>query len=98
MRLLYSERAVEDIESILEYIARDKPGAAVTFGEEIIATCELIASNPGVGERREEIAPQLKRYSYRGYAIYFRVSDDSVRVQRVIHGARDSGRIVFDEE
>jgi toxin ParE1/3/4 len=98
MRLVYSERSLEDIDSLLDYIARDKPGSAATFGEGLIATCELIAKNPGVGERRDDIAPNLKRFNYRGYQIFFRVSEDSVRIQRVLHGAREAGRVAFDEE
>jgi plasmid stabilization system protein ParE len=63
MRLVYSERSLEDIDSLLDYIARDKHGSAATFGEGLIATCELIAKNPGVGERRDDIAPNLKRFN-----------------------------------
>lgn len=97
MRLVYSERSLEDIESLLDFIARDKSGAASAFGEGLIAACELIAKNPGIGERRDDIAPNLKRFSYRGYSIFFRVSENSVRIQRVLHGARDAGMVAFDE-
>ena len=54
-RLIYSERSLADLADILDYIARDNPAAAVNFGAGVISTCELIAKNPNIGQRREDV-------------------------------------------
>lgn len=48
----YSSLAADDLLDSAKYIARDKPDAAYRWIEKIEATCELLAANPEVGERR----------------------------------------------
>ena len=94
-RLLYSEIAMQDLEGILDYIARDKPIAARAFVDGIIETCRLISRNPEIGMRREDLVPSLRLFSHRGYGIYYRNLDDEVRIERVLHPSLDVGRQSF---
>lgn len=51
----YSELASTDLYEHVEYIAQDKPSAAYRWLESIESTCELLASNPELGNRKLEI-------------------------------------------
>jgi toxin ParE1/3/4 len=94
-RLLFSERALEDLESILSYISRDKPVAAMKFVSELQEQCAALRGVPGAGTLREDLSPKLRLYSYRGYGIYFRDLEDHLRIERVLHGAMNVGRRHF---
>jgi toxin ParE1/3/4 len=75
------------LESILTFIARDKPAAAVRFVEAIEQQCSWLRTCPAAGTARDDLAPQIRLFSFRGYGIYFRVLNDRLRVERVLHGA-----------
>jgi toxin ParE1/3/4 len=53
-RLVISPLAETDLNEILNYIAQDKPEAALRWVETIHKTCQFIAGNPEIGERRPE--------------------------------------------
>lgn len=94
-RLVFSERALADLESILHFIARDKPQAALAFVDELSQQCEALCGAPGAGTLREDLAPRVRLYSYRGYGIYFRDLDDRLKIERVLHGRLDVSRRDF---
>lgn len=48
----YSPLAADDLHENAEYIARDKPVAALAWVDSVQATCEMLADNPKVGEVR----------------------------------------------
>jgi toxin ParE1/3/4 len=96
-RLLYSDFATDDLKAILDYIARDKPIAARTFVDAIIETCHLIAANPEMGVRREDLAPELRMFTHRGYGIYYRNLDTEVMIERVLHPSLDVRRQSFGD-
>jgi toxin ParE1/3/4 len=96
-RLFYSERATEDLKGILDYIALDKPVAASHFVDGIIETCRLLAANPEMGMRREDLAPALRCFTYRGYGIYYRNLDAEVMIERVLHPSLDVRRQEFGQ-
>jgi toxin ParE1/3/4 len=96
-RLLYSELATDDLKGILDYIARDKPNAARDFVDGIIDTCHLIADNPEIGMRREDLASALRLFTHRGYGIYYRNLDTEVLVERVLHPSLDTRRQSFGD-
>ena len=47
----YTAAAIGDLKDILEFISRDKPGAAVSWVEKIEAKCIAIALTPETGDR-----------------------------------------------
>jgi toxin ParE1/3/4 len=87
---LFSPMAMEDLESILEYIARDKPSAAIRFLEMLKEKCNTLARFPLLGASREQLTKGLRVFSVGNYAIYYRPEADTVRIERVLHGARDA--------
>ena len=90
----YSPLAAKDLWENAEYIARDKPDAAYHWVESIDNTCELLAENPELGERRKTGRFGACRCFTRGsYIIFFRGVADGVEIIRIVRGERDIERL-----
>jgi toxin ParE1/3/4 len=87
-RVWLSPRADRDIEDIGDYIAADSPARAVTFVAELRMRCLSLAD---VAEGYPPIRPghAWRRALYGRYLILFTIDDGAVRIERVLHGARD---------
>lgn len=91
MNLLFSPAAEADLIDIAVYIAADDPVRALTFVEELEAACNILVDHPLAGVARPEIGESLRSRPYRRYIIYYRVTDSAIRIERILHGARDPG-------
>lgn len=89
MKLVLSPRAVLDLEEIGDYIARDSPSRSVSFIREIRKHCRRIAKRPAAFPVRDDLAADIRMAVHGNYLIFFRVLEKTVRVDRVIHGARN---------
>ena len=87
---VFSPLAVSDLDDILDYIARDKPRAATTFVETLKEKCRTLAKFPLLGASREGLIPGLRMFPVGNYVIYYRAEIEGVRIERVLHGARDA--------
>ena len=88
--VIYAPDADDDLESIVDYIARDKPKAARKWLENLKETCRTLADESGLGEERAGYGiPGCKTFSVGQYVIFFRPIDGGIEVSRVIHGSRD---------
>jgi toxin ParE1/3/4 len=94
--LVFSPQARIDLLEIQRFIASDKPLAAARFVDRLENECQLLARFPEIGEKQELLAPALRRFTCRGYGIYYLDLDDRVRIVRVLHSARDLRNITFD--
>ena len=88
-RLVISQAAERDLDEILAFIAQDKPGAAMRFVSRLRSRCTPLARQPFVGEDCSLLLPRMRRVTFEGYLIFFRVDRDAAVIVRVIHGARD---------
>jgi toxin ParE1/3/4 len=88
-QLVFSPLAEADLGELLDFIARDKPDAALTFVQTIREVCTVLADNPQMGELRPDIAAGIRAFTVRNEIIFFRQVSDGIQVARVIHGARD---------
>lgn len=86
---LFSPMAIKDLDGICDYIARDNAAAAIRFVETLKGKCRRLVSFPLLGASREHIAQGLRVFAAGSYAIYYRPEGDTVRIERVLHGARD---------
>lgn len=88
MKLAWSRYALTDRDAIFSYIETDNPRAAVWIDEQIeTAATQLIAfhdsGRPGrIAGTRELVVPGTP------YILAYAVSSDTVRILRVLHGAR----------
>jgi toxin ParE1/3/4 len=86
-----SALARADLDEIWSYIAKDRPRAADRLIDRFHRTFLALASQPLMGERREELAPGLRGFSCGNYLLLYRPEKRGIDVARVIHGARDIG-------
>lgn len=89
MTLTLSPLAAQDIESIGDYIASDSPVRAVSFMEELYQQCQQIGETPTLYRQRPELGNNIRCCPYGRYLIFFTAQQNSVRIQRVLHSARD---------
>ena len=87
-RLIRTARAEEDLIEIWMYIAADNPAAADRLLDRIEAKCQMLADNPGLGQARPDIAPELRYFPVGRYLILYREIRQGIEVVRVVHGAR----------
>ena len=88
--VIYAQEADDDLEGIVDFIARDKPTAAREWLQKLRATCETLSKNPGLGEAREGFGVAgCRSFSVGSYVVFFRHIGDGIEVSRVIHGSRD---------
>ncbi|MGH6660913.1 MAG: type II toxin-antitoxin system RelE/ParE family toxin [Rhodospirillales bacterium] len=81
-------RAVEDLQTIGDFIAADHPARAVSFIDEMLAVCRRIAERPRACQRRADLAPGLRQAVHGHYLILFTDGGDAVVIERVLLGAR----------
>jgi toxin ParE1/3/4 len=90
---VFSTTSRTDPLTIGDYIGRDNPERTYSFVEEIEQFCHSIALMPQAYPLRENLGPDIRRTSYGCYLIFYSVSADVVRIERILHSARD-----IDEE
>ena len=89
MKLFFTPFAETDIDRILDYIAEHRPLTAVAVLARIREKCELIASQPEIGQRRPEFPGDYRSFPVQRWVIFYRIHDDIIEIHRVIDGARD---------
>ena len=88
-QVIWSPEALEDIDDIAAYIAKDSPFYAQSVVEQFIVT----SRNLSVFPLRGRVVPELGDESYRecfvqSYRVIYRVIDVQVSIVAIIHGAR----------
>src|SRR6266853_6172705 len=91
MRLSFAQLVAIDREEIGDYVALDNLPRALSFIRELRAQCRKILDNPLAFPAREDLAPGLRILPYGQYLIFYRPMDTTVRIERILHGARDVG-------
>jgi toxin ParE1/3/4 len=97
MRCKYSAVALDDLMDIARYIARDNPQRARSFATELRVSCSGLARQPGMGRLRPDLGVGVRLFPHGNYVILFSaLSSGGVRIERVLHGARDLPVVVTD--
>jgi toxin ParE1/3/4 len=88
-RVDWSRRALQDLESIADYIAADSPTYAGIVVKKIVNQTKTLARFPHAGRKipefDDENIRELTVYSYR---IIYRLQDETVVIAAIIHGKR----------
>ena len=88
-QVVWSPNAIEDVEVIAAYIARDSNSYAATVVNKILQTTRNLSNFPLAGrivpEFGEETIREKFAYSYR---IIYRIQDETVTIAAVIHGKK----------
>ena len=88
-RIVWSRRALHDLEAIASYIAADSPTYAGSVIKKIVSQTRILAQFPRAGrkvpELNDEDIRELIVYSYR---IIYRLQPHEILIAAVIHGKR----------
>ena len=84
-----SRRAEADLEEIAAHVGAQSPRAAVRLLTRLRALCRRISEHPFSHQACDEVRPGLRRAVLRPYLVFFTVDQDGVRIERILHGARD---------
>jgi toxin ParE1/3/4 len=88
-RVVWSRRALQDLEAIAEYIAEDSQAYAATVVKNTVQQTRQLTQFPRSGRKvpefDDENIRELLAYSYR---IIYRLEEGEVLVAAVIHGKR----------
>jgi len=89
-----SRRAEMDLAEITDFIAADNPARAEQFEAGLLDHARRIARAPLAYAERSDLQPGLRSCAHGAYLIFFTVDKDGVRVERILHGARDLGPLL----
>ena len=88
-RVIWTREAVEDVEAIKAYVARDSVRYAALLAERIVAAVGRLESFPESGRVVPEVGDASLREVIRGaYRIVYRIQAESIQVVTVHHAAR----------
>lgn len=96
--VILSVKAEADLENIGDYIAADNPSRALSFIKELRGKCIKLGHYPEANPRFPELGPDVRFCPHGSYLILYRVLEDSVSVERILHGARDIMDVIGSEE
>jgi plasmid stabilization system protein ParE len=90
MKVLWSRRALLDVEHIRDYIAQDSPAYAQPFVERLLHATRHLPQFPHSGRAMPEAKDMcIREVIYQGYRIIYRLGPDTIEMVMVVHGSRD---------
>jgi toxin ParE1/3/4 len=102
-QIVRHEKAKTDLIQEAFYIAEDNLDASDRFLEATESAFRQLSEMPGMGVRRAYHRPDLQGMrmwpvpGFRNYLIFYRATEDSLEIIRVLQSAQDIARI-FDAE
>ena len=96
-RVVISQRALDDLEEIRDYIAKHSPRNAAKFLEKLLAEFDVIADSPesyATAPENDLVPYTLRQFVVKPYRILYRVDAGRVEILHVRHGARLPARAV----
>ena len=90
MKITWTLPAVDDLESIRDYIAKDSELYATSIIEKIISSVEKLIAYPKIGRIIPEAKNQnLRELIFQNYRIMYRLYHNTIQIIAVIRGSRD---------
>jgi toxin ParE1/3/4 len=87
MKIVWSPLALERASEIVDYIAQDKPSAAINWINIVFSKVELLALSPEMGRVVPEIGSiQFRELIYGNYRIIYRFYKKQIFVLTIRHG------------
>ena len=89
--IVLSEDAARDLDDVWDYLAREESvNAADTVLREIAKTYKLLGAWPLLGRKRDNLSPGARSLPVNPYVIFYRITEDVVRIVRMLHQSRDT--------
>lgn len=87
VEVLWTRKALANLDAIATYIERDNPNRAASFVGEIKEKTDLLAHFPAIG-RPGRVPGTRELVVHENYVVPYRVKDGTVQILRVHHAAR----------
>jgi len=94
----FSPKSRQDLLDIGDYIAKDTRANARRFVGKLMEQCKRIGNAPLGYASREDLAPSLRMAALDRYVVFFRVIEGTVRIERVLHGARNLPAVLESDQ
>lgn len=93
-KIVFTQKASEDLARIVRYIARQNPTAAIYFGNALAQRAYSLVKNPHRGVNFKSIN-QVKFLVHRAYLIFYQINEEKFQIiiLRYWHSARDFNRL-----
>jgi antitoxin ParD1/3/4 len=92
--------ALDDLDEIWNYIAKDSPDAADRVESAIFEACKGIARNPTIGSKRGEITPLPVRFwvvtRFPSFIVVYQPDSDPIQIVAVLHAQRNLPRVIAE--
>ncbi|MEK6815230.1 MAG: type II toxin-antitoxin system RelE/ParE family toxin [Nitrospirota bacterium] len=90
MKVIWSRRALLDVEHIRDYIAQDSPAYAQPFVERLLHATRHLPQFPHSARAMPEADNiRIREVIYQGYRIIYRLCSDAIEIVMVVHGSRN---------
>jgi plasmid stabilization system protein ParE len=90
LRVIWAPAALVQAESALDYIAQDRPSAAVRWLDGLLERVDLLRDLPEQGRHVPEARRQdLRELIYGRYRVIYRVRHDEIAVLQVRHSRQE---------
>ena len=86
--LVWLQRAIQDRDAQLDYIAQDNPTAAVSQGDRIAEQIEILQQHPQMGRPGRKQGTRELVISRTPFIVVYRVKGMRIELLRVLHGAQ----------
>ena len=96
MKVTFSPAAETDLTDVAIFIAQDNPARALTFVDQLEEKCGALGRAAGIGTRSPELGDSICMMPCGRYLIFYRELNTSVRIERIMHSARDIGGDDFE--
>jgi toxin ParE1/3/4 len=92
-RVVWADRANDDLRAILDFIATDSPNAAARYIAGLESACSRLADFPALGRRYDEFTRVLV---YRNHLAFYEndIATGTVTILTVLDGRRDLERLL----
>ncbi|MDP3486671.1 MAG: type II toxin-antitoxin system RelE/ParE family toxin [Bacillota bacterium] len=100
-RIRYSQDAMDDLDSIFDYISEDNRSAAAGLLKRLEESILQLADNPRIGavlptNELSLVEPGYRRIVVKPYLVFYRLGTDEVFIARVLHSRQDWMNLIFD--
>jgi toxin ParE1/3/4 len=98
MKLQWSQRALNDVVHLRDYIAQDSPFYARQFTERLINRIENLLDFPRMGRLVPEAEKDdIRELIYQGYRIIYHLNESQNRIDliSILHDSRDIGSMAM---
>jgi len=103
LKIKYTWDAVNDLDSIFDYISEDNRAAAAKMLMRIEEAILKLGNNPRMGtvvsaESFSFLGPGYRKIIIKPYIVFYRIGDNEIYISRVLHSRQDWIHLLFNAD